>query len=251
MTQGPDETVARSERIPRDPANIRAMAADPNSERVKRDWMGLATRHGYSYNFSWLGVPIIQHPEDIVIVQELIWQAQPDLVIETGIAHGGSLILSASILKLLGGDRKVLGVDIDIRAHARATLASHPVADSIRTIEGDSVSPAVIEQIRQIWSGHERALVILDSNHTRGHVASELALYSEFVSVGSYLVVMDTVIRDFPPEAFEDRPWSADNSPWAALEDFLRTDSRFVQAADVNDRLLATAAPGGYLVRVS
>ncbi len=195
-------------------------------------------------------MPIIQHPEDIVVVQELIWQTQPDLVIETGIAHGGSLILSASILKLLGGERKVLGVDIDIRSHARATLASHPLATSIRTIEGNSTSPEVIEKVTQVRSGHERVLVILDSNHTRDHVAAELVLYSEFVSVGSYLVVMDTVVKDLPAEAFEDRPWGADNGPWQAAEDFLRADSRFVRAQEVNDRLLASAAPGGYLVRV-
>jgi len=212
--------------------------------------MSFATRHGYSYNFSWLGVPIIQHPEDIVVIQELLWSTQPDLVIETGIAHGGSLILSASVLKLLGGERRVLGIDIDIRSHARATLSSHPLAASISTIEGNSIAPAVVEQVAEFCSKHDRVFVILDSNHTRAHVAKELSLYSEFVSVGSYLVVMDTIIRDLPPEALGDRPWSAENSPWTAVTDFLASDERFVAADEVNDRLLATAAPGGYLVRV-
>lgn len=212
--------------------------------------MSVATRHGYSYNFSWLGVPIIQNPEDIVIIQELLWSTRPDLVIETGIAHGGSLILSASILKLIGGEREVLGVDIDIRAHARSMLATHPLASSISTIEGDSVAPAVIEQVAQVCSKHERVFVILDSNHTREHVAAELSLYGEFVSVGSYLVVMDTVIKDLPPDALGDRPWSPENSPWTALTNFLQYDHRFAAAADVHDRLLATAAPGGYLIRV-
>jgi cephalosporin hydroxylase len=211
--------------------------------------MSLATRHGYSYNFSWLGVPIIQHPEDIVIVQELIWTAKPDLVIETGIAHAGSLILSASILKLLGGEREVLGVDIDIRAHARATLASHPLASSISTIEGDSTATTVIEQVAAVSSRHERVLVILDSNHTSAHVAAELVAYGEFVSLGSYLVVMDTIIRDLPSDAFTDRPWDAQNSPWDAVTAFLASTDRFVAAAEVNDRLLASAAPGGYLIR--
>ncbi len=212
--------------------------------------MSVATQHGYSYNFSWLGVPIIQHPEDIVVVQELIWFAQPDLVIETGIAFGGSLLLSASILKLLGGDREVLGVDIDIRAHTRETLSTHPLASSIVTIEGDSTAPEVLQRVRHVLSRHDRVLVILDSNHTRNHVAMELSLYAEFVSVGSYLIVMDTVIHDLPPHAFSDRPWDAENSPWTAVNDFLATDGRFVLAADVNDRLLASAAPNGYLVRV-
>ena len=226
------------------------MASDPESERVRLEWMSVATRHGYSYNFSWLGVPIIQHPEDIVIIQELIWSTRPDLVIETGIAHGGSLILSASILKLLGGEREVLGIDVDIRAHARSTLSSHPLASSISTIEGDSIVPRVIEQVTEVCSRHEQVLVILDSNHTCEHVSAELALYGQFVSVGSYLVVMDTVIRDLPQEAFSDRPWDAENSPWAAVTRFLNTDDRYAAAADVNDRLLATAAPGGYLIRV-
>jgi len=226
------------------------MAADPESTSIRREWMWFATRHGYSYNFTWLGVPIIQHPEDIVVIQELIWDTRPDLVIETGIAHGGSLILSASVLKLLGGEGEVLGIDVDIRSHTRSMLATHPLASSITTIEGDSIAPSVIEQVRQVRSRHERVLVILDSNHTCDHVAAELALYGELVSVGSYLVVMDTVIRDLPDEAFDDRPWSACNGPWNAVENFLAADDRYLAAAEVNDRLLSTAAPGGYLIRV-
>jgi cephalosporin hydroxylase len=251
MTPHRDQTVARSERTPRDAASVRAMAADPESTTIRRDWMTFATRHGYSYNFSWLGVPIIQHPEDVVIIQELLWNTRPDLVIETGIAHGGSLILSASILKLLGGDREVLGIDIDIRAHARSTLATHPLASAITTIEGDSIAPSVIEQVSQVCSRHERVLVILDSNHTCDHVATELSLYGQFVSVGSYLVVMDTIIRDLPAEVLNDRPWDAVNSPWTAVSNFLSADDRYVAATEINERLLATAAPGGYLRRVS
>jgi cephalosporin hydroxylase len=226
------------------------MATDPESARIRREWMRLAARHGYSYNFTWLGIPIIQHPEDVVIIQELLWQTRPDLVVETGIAHGGSLILSASILKLLGGEREVLGIDIDIRPPTRATLATHPLASSISTIEGDSIALSVIDQVKRVCARHERVLVILDSNHTCDHVASELSLYGEFVSVGSYLVVMDTFIRDLPAEAFDDRPWDAENSPWTAVQNFLSVDDRYVVAAEVDDRLLATSAPGGYLLRL-
>lgn len=226
------------------------MADDPQLATVKREWVRLATRHGYSYNFSWLGIPIIQHPEDVVVIQELLWHTRPDLVVETGIAHGGSLILSASILKLLGGQREVLGVDIDIREHTRATLSTHPLASSISTIEGDSIASEVIDQVREVCARHSRVLVILDSNHTCDHVAAELSLYSEFVTVGSYLIVMDTIIRDLPRELLRDRPWDAVNSPWTAVQDFLRVDDRYAVAAEVDDRLLATAAPGGYLVRL-
>ena len=245
-----DEAVIRTERQPRDAASIQAMATDPDASRVTRDWMRFAVRHGYSYNFSWLGVPIVQYPEDIVVIQELLWQSQPDLVIETGIAHGGSLLLSASILRLLGGEREVLGIDVDIRPHARSTLSTHPLASAISTIEGNSVASEVIEAVRQVCARHERVLVILDSNHTADHVAAELSLYGDFVSVGSYLIVMDTFIKDLPPEEFDDRPWDAENSPWTAVQGFLQGNDRFVLAKDVDDRLLATTAPGGYLVRV-
>jgi cephalosporin hydroxylase len=249
MTLRRDEAVIRAERSPRDPAGIEAMAADPDAADARREWMSVATRHGYSYNFSWLGVPIIQHPEDVVIVQELLWGTQPDLVIETGIAHGGSLLLSASILQLLGGEREVLGIDVDIRPHARAMLSTHPLAGAITTIEGDSTAPDVVERVADICQRHEQVLVILDSNHTADHVAAELSCYAGFVSVGSYLIVMDTVIRELPPELFEGRPWNADNGPWTAVQQFLSNDDRFAVAAEVNDRLLASSAPGGYLTR--
>ncbi len=245
-----DVETIRAERRPGDPQAIAAIAADPGASAAAGEWIRNAARLGYSYNFTWLGVPIIQHPEDIVVVQELIWQARPDLVIETGIAHGGSLLLSASILRLLGGDREVCGVDIDIRAHALETLATHPLAESITTIEGDSVSPEVFEQVRAVAERHERPLVILDSNHTSQHVADELRLYSELVAVGSFLVVMDTVIRDLPAEVSSDRPWGPDDNPWTAVEAFLRSDRRFVPAPKVNEKLLASGAPGGYLLRV-
>ncbi len=226
------------------------MAADPALAGVRREWMRAAARHGYSYNFSWLGVPIIQYPEDIVVVQELLWRVQPDLVIETGIAHGGSLLLSASILRLLGGEREVLGIDVDIRARTRATLATHRLAGTISTFEGDSVAPEIVEQVREVAEKHEQVVVILDSNHSSEHVTSELDLYGEFVTVGSYLIVMDTIIKDLPAEAFADRPWGADDGPWIAVERFLSRDERFVEARDVSDRLLASSAPGGYLLRV-
>jgi cephalosporin hydroxylase len=245
-----DDEVVRTERQPGDPASIEAMARDPESPRVRRDWIRHAAAHGYSYNFTWLGVPIIQYPEDIVILQELLWRARPDLVIETGIARGGSLLLSASILRLLGGEREVLGIDVDIREHAKSTLSSHPLALAISTIEADSVAPETVAQVRQVAERHDRVLVILDSNHAGDHVAAELSVYGDFVTVGSYLAVMDTTIEDLPAESFANRPWGPGNSPATAVEAFLRSDERFERAGDVNNRLLASSAPGGYLVRI-
>lgn len=244
-----DAETVRAERGAGDPAAIEAMAGDPEVQDLARAWIGAATRHGYSYNFTWLGVPIIQHPEDVVVLQELIWEARPDLVIETGIAHGGSLLLSASLLQLLGGEREVLGVDVDIRAHTRATLSSHPFAGSIITIEGDSVADEVVEQVRSIAARHDRTMVILDSDHSAAHVAAELARYADFVTIDSYLVAMDTVLRDLPAEASADRPWGPHDNPWTAVEYFLSADARF-EVAEVNRKLLATAAPGGYLRRI-
>lgn len=250
MSARRDAETQRTERRPGDAAAVAALAADPDAKRVAREWMEVATRHGYSYNFTWLGVPIIQYPEDIVTVQELIWRAEPDLVIETGIAHGGSLLLSASILRLLGGEREVLGVDVDIRAHAREILATHPLAGAVTTVEGSSVAPDVLDRVREVAGRHERILVILDSDHTAAHVAAELDAYADLVSVGSYLVAMDTVIRWLPEDAFRDRPWGADDNPWTAVDAFLEADDRFVRASEVDDRLLATAAQGGYLRRI-
>ena len=250
MTLRRSDAIVRAERQARDVASIEAMAADPESARLRRDWTRHAARHGYSYNFSWLGVPIIQYPEDIVILQELLWRSEPDLVIETGIAYGGSLLLSASILRLLGGEREVLGIDVDIRAHTRSTLSTHPLASAISTIEGNSIAPQVVARVQEVAGRHDRIFVVLDSSHAGGHVASELSIYSDFVSEGSYLVVMDTIIEDLPADAFEDRPWGPGDNPCTAVEHFLRTDDRFERARDVNDRLLASSAPGGYLVRV-
>ncbi|MGH9171763.1 MAG: cephalosporin hydroxylase family protein [Acidimicrobiales bacterium] len=249
MTLRRDEQVVATERKPGDPVSIKGLASSPASNRIRREWIRHAAEHGYSYNFTWLGVPIIQYPEDVVVIQEILWRTQPDLVIETGIAYGGSLLLSASILRLLGGNREVLGIDVDIRQHARDTLASHPLASAVSTIEGDSVAAETVAAAAEVAARHERVLVILDSNHAKDHVAAELALYGEFVSVGSYLIVMDTIIRDLPDESFADRPWGTDHGPWNAVDEFVSSDGRFVVAPDVNDRLLASSAPGGYLLR--
>ncbi len=218
----------------------------------------------YSYHFEWLGRPIIQYPQDIVVVQELIWQVKPDLVIETGIAHGGSLVLSASMLALLDicdaittgqvidpkvSHRRVLGIDIDIRKHNQIAVESHPMYSRIQIMEGSSVEPKIIEQVHSIASYYQRVLVFLDSNHTHDHVLTELEAYASLVSVGSYCVVFDTVIEDLPDDMFPDRPWGKGNNPKTAVWEFLKTHPEFEVDKSIQHKLLITVAPDGYLKR--
>ncbi len=210
----------------------------------------------YSYNFSWLGRPIIQYPQDILAMQELAWSIQPDLIIETGIAHGGSLIFSASMLELnaaCGGpqDAEVLGVDIDIRAHNRAAIEAHPMVKRISMIQGSSIAPEIVEQVQAKASGRRRVLVYLDSNHTHEHVLAELRAYAPLTSVGSYCVVFDTVIEDLPAGMFPDRPWGPGNNPKTAVWDYLKTHPEFEIDKKMDHKLQISVAPDGYLKRVA
>ena len=228
-------------------ANIRAQGQDAGLREKSLEWMLGTFPYSYSYNFSWLGIPIIQFPQDIVALQEIIWELKPDLIIETGVAHGGSVIFSASILELIGGDGRVVGIDIDIREHNRARIEAHPMAKRITLIQGSSVSPAVIEEVNELARHRKTIMVILDSNHTHEHVAKELELYAPLVSKDSYLVVFDTSIEDAPAEFFAGRPWGKGNNPRTAVWDFLKTTDRFVVDKDIESKLLVTVAPDGYL----
>jgi cephalosporin hydroxylase len=210
-------------------------------------FMRLSLPYKYTYNFTWLGRPVIQFPQDLMALQEIIWKVRPAAVVETGVAHGGSLVFSASMLQLLGGDGIVVGVDIDIRAHNRAAIESHPLAPRIRLVEGSSTSAEVLEQVKGLIDGRGPVLVILDSNHTHDHVRQELDLYAPLVKKGSYLVVMDTAIEDAPADLFPDRPWGKGNSPKTAVHEFLRTTDRFRIDKDMEAKLLITVAPDGYL----
>lgn len=219
------------------------------------DFMRDSTPAKYSYNFSWLGRPIIQYPQDIVGMQELIWNLQPELIIETGIAHGGSLIFSASMLELValcGGpsDSSVLGIDIDIRPHNRAAIESHPMNRRIQMIEGSSVDPALVAQVREIASGKSRVLVCLDSNHTHDHVLEELRAYAPMTSVGSYCVVFDTIVEKMTPEMFPDRDWKPGNSPLSAVYEYLKETDNFEIDQTIDNKLLISVAPEGYLKRI-
>lgn len=235
---------------PRDLEKITAMAADSDLRALSRKLFLKSCEYRYSYNFTWLGRPIIQYPQDIVATQEIIWRTRPDLIIETGVAHGGSLMLTASILELLGGGGRVIGVDIEIRPHNRAAIEAHPLSRCIDLIEGSSIDPQVFDKVRKLALGCGRVMVILDSNHTHEHVLRELELYSPLVTRGCYLIVFDTVIEEMPEDAFPERPWSRGNNPMTAVREFLSLDDRFEVDGEVESKLLITVAPGGYLRRV-
>ena len=225
------------------------MAAD---EALAADALALnvaADRHDWSYQWSWLGVPVIQMPPDIVALQEILWETRPQLVIETGVARGGSLILSASILEL-AGEGQVLGIDIDVRPHNRETIESHPLSRRIRLVEGSSLDEAVVAQARAAAEQVERVMVVLDSNHTHEHVLAELRAYAPLVTVGQFLVVADTFIEHIPPQAHRPRPWGPGDNPGTALRAWLDEMDGFEPDAFVNAKLLLTATPGGYLRRV-
>lgn len=245
-------------------SEIAAMRDDGVLVALTRQWMDRANAHNYSYHFDWLGRPIIQFPQDIVATQELIWTAKPDLVIETGIAHGGSLILSASILAMLDyadavekGElldplkpkRKVLGLDIDIRSHNRAAIEAHPMASRIEMIEGSSIAPEVIAQVHDRAKSAGRIMAFLDSNHTHEHVLAELEAYAPLTSPGSYCVVFDTVVEDMPAGSFPDRPWDKGNNPKTAVWEYLKSHPEFEIDRSIQDKLLITVAPDGFLKR--
>lgn len=244
---------------------IAAVPKDKKLCKTGNDFMHTSIKSKYSYNFSWLGRPIIQYPQDMVAMQELIWQIKPDLIIETGIAHGGSLILSASMLALLDycdavksgqpldpkdSNRQVLGIDIDIRSHNRTAIEEHPMAHKIDMIQGSSIDPKIIAQVHEYAKSYECILVCLDSNHTHDHVLEELNAYALLVSQGSYCVVFDTLIEDMPASMFPDRPWGPGNNPKTAVWEYLKTHSEFSIDKNVDNKLLITVAPDGYLRRV-
>jgi len=219
-------------------------------KEAAKDFNVESNKAQYSYNFSWMGRPIIQYPQDMIAMQEIIWQIKPDLIIETGIAHGGSLIYYASLLELIGKG-EVLGVDIDIREHNREEIEKHPMFSRIKMIQGSSISKETIEEVNKLASGKRSILVCLDSNHTHDHVLQELELYSPFVSLHSYIVVFDTIVEDLPEGYFsQKRPWGISNNPKTAVEQFLKTNNSFEIDRSIDHKLLISVAPGGYLKRV-
>ncbi|PWR70697.1 cephalosporin hydroxylase family protein [Methanospirillum lacunae] len=224
---------------------------DPTLLEVSRDYFRTISENKYGYDFTWLGRPIIQIPQDIMAMQEIIWNIKPDLIIETGIAHGGSLIFSASMLELIGEEGIVIGIDIDIRPHNREAIEKHPMYKRIVLLEGDSTSQEIVDKVIQMAQGCRRILVSLDSNHTHQHVLRELELYSPLVTLGSYCVVFDTAIEDLPKGSFPDRPWDKGNNPKTAVWEFLKENTKFQIDKKIEEKILLTVAPDGYLKRIN
>lgn len=246
-------------------SRLASVSKNTTLQQAARRFTSESTLPKYSYNFFWQGRPIIQYPQDMVAMQELIWQIKPDLIVETGIAHGGSLIFSASLLALLeycdaaeqGGlldpskpKRRALGIDIDIRAHNRAAIESHPMANRIDMIQGSSIDPEIIARVHGYAAVYERILVCLDSNHTHDHVLAELEAYAPLVTTGSYCVVFDTVIEDLPAEMFPNRPWGPGDNPKTAVHEYLKTHPEFEIDKQIDHKLLISVAPDGYLKRL-
>jgi cephalosporin hydroxylase len=227
--------------------NIQRLGADKRLQDLGVTLMRETGPYQYTYNFTWMGLPIIQFPQDIVAMQEILWRVRPDLIIETGIARGGSLVFYASVLELIGGPGHVLGIDIDIRAANRAAIESHPMAKRISIIQGSSIDDGTAAQVRTFAAKYRRVLVALDSNHTHAHVRRELELYSPLVRAGSYLVVFDTSIEDQPMVNYPDRPWGKGNNPKTAVYEFLQSNTRFAIDNAVDHKLLLTVARDGYL----
>ncbi|MDX2074209.1 MAG: cephalosporin hydroxylase family protein [Alphaproteobacteria bacterium] len=251
---------------------IVAYPTDADWQKTSTQWLTRAFEQHYMYNFSWLGRPVIQLPGDMVALQEIIWAVKPDLIIETGIAHGGSLILSASMLAMLDyceaatqgtalnpkeTPRCVLGIDIDIRTHNRAAIEAHPLAHMITMVEGSSIDEATIAQVKKIAANYKKILVCLDSHHTHAHVLAELEAYAPLVSVGSYCLVFDTIVETLPDGLFSNRPWAQGNNPRTAVWEYLRrqeegkTNAIFEIDKSIENKLLLTASPDGFLKRIS
>ena len=245
--------------------NIERLGSDQDLKALSRVWVREISPYKWAYNFTWFGRPAIQFPNDAWAMQELIWKVRPDLIIEAGIAHGGSLIYSASILALLDlcdaidagsayeptkSHRKVLGIDIDIRQHNRSAIESHPLACFIQMIQGSSIAQKTIDNVKKEAANYKRVLVCLDSNHTHEHVLAELEAYAPLVSVDSYCVVFDTLIDDMPSDMFGDRPWGKDNNPKTAVHAYLKKNTCFEIDKNIENKLLITVAPDGYLKRI-
>ncbi len=237
-------------RDPHDPFDregIEAMRRDPAMMAATQTFLNKTFEHRYYRNFTWLGRPIIQYPQDIVALQELIWDYRPTLVIETGVAHGGSLVLYASILELVGGRGEVLGVEVEFRPHNKRAVSEHPLARRITVIEGSSIDPQILAQVRGRAADHERIMVVLDSYHTHEHVLTELRVYSPLVRKGAPLVVFGTSVASLDPTIDLGREWNQKRNPMSALEEFMRENDRFEVDREINDKLLITDAPNGYL----
>ena len=229
---------------------IKKMNSDKILKKISKKWFLEANKYEYGKHFSWLGRPIIQFPQDIIAIQELIWKIKPDLIIETGIARGGSLIFLSSMLKLIGKGI-VLGIDITLHSHNEQAIKKHTMFEGIKILKGSSTDMKIFNKVKKISKNKKIVMVILDSDHGKEHVLKELMLYSQFVTKGSYILVCDTIIHDFPNNWFHkngiDRPWNKLNNPKTAVWKFLKQNKRFKIDKSIENKLLITTAPDGFL----
>jgi cephalosporin hydroxylase len=230
--------------------NVLQQGSNEQLKNAAAAFMDASIRSRYSYNFTWLGRPIIQYPQDIIAIQEIIYQLQPDLIIETGIAHGGSLILHASICELIGKG-EVLGIDIDIREHNKVEILNHRMSKRITMIQGSSIDDAIVKQVAEKAAGKDKVMVILDSNHTHDHVLNEMKLYSPFVTKDSYMLVFDTVVEDLADDIYDNRPWGIGDNPKTAVWEFLKANNNFVIDTSIDNKLLISVAPSGFLKKIN
>ena len=236
----------KSEFEKRNEGKIKSMNRDEKLLKTTRKWFDQSFQHEYPYHFSWLGRPIIQFPQDMIAIQELIWKTKPDLIIEIGIAHGGSLIYSASILELIGKGG-VLGIDIDIRKHNKKEIEKHPLKKRITMLEGSSIDENIVKKVKKIAQNKKSILLFLDSYHTHDHVLKELEMYSSFVKKGGYIIVFDTMIEFMPKGSFPNRPWGKGNNPHTAVKKFIKQNKRFKIDKEFEEKLLITSCPDGFL----
>ena len=230
--------------------SINKMKSDSKMSDLNKEWFELSFEHRYPYNFSWLGLPIIQYPQDIIAIQEIVWKVQPKTIIETGVARGGSLIFYSSLIKLIGNGGKVIGIDIDIRKHNRKRIEKHRLFESIELIEGSSIESQTVKKVDESIDKSSPVLVVLDSNHTHDHVLSELHLYKDFVTKDSYIIVLDTHCETLPQHLLANRPWGKGNSPMTAVMEFIKTNKGFKIDSEIHEKLGVTGAPSGYIKKI-
>lgn len=219
---------------------------DVELQKMALDFVVASDRHGYAYQWTWLGLPMIQLPADIVATQEIIWKTQPDVIIETGVAWGGSMLMYASLMQLYGKG-KVIGIDLNLYDHVADQIMSYPFSNRIQLLKGSSTDEGIISKVRSMIPTGAKVMVILDSNHTHEHVLDELRVYAPMITKDQYLIVSDTVVEDIPPQSHRPRPWGPGNNPKTALIQYLKEVDRFEVDAYVNDKLLTTFCPMGYV----
>tara|TARA_B100001013_G_scaffold321095_1_gene230869 strand:+ start:215 stop:967 length:753 start_codon:yes stop_codon:yes gene_type:complete len=228
---------------------IKKMINDDELKKISRKWFYKSFNYEYPYHFTWLGRPIIQYPQDIIGLQELMWKIKPDLIIETGIARGGSLIFSASILEMIGKG-KVIGIDVEIRKQNKIEIQKHHLFKRIIMLEGSSLDEKIVKKVYRLARGKKKILLLLDSFHTHDHVLRELNLYSNLIRKDNYILVFDTIIEDMPKNTFPNRPWGKGNNPKTAVKEFLKINKNFKLDRKMEEKLLITSCPNGLLKRI-